>query len=357
MRGFLFNQFFTKISIRNSKKSMKHKKVKLPWWRKLWQLRYRFYAILTLIILLPLLYASSSNVPQNIQVLGYEVVSSNILAQKIQRVRKTTNVSSSSSSSATKPSEKVRLDQTSEEVTEKLKSIGVNAGFIDVKLLDDLGIPSPVSKKEIELEKEKADQEKKKRPLNLDEIYPKPDASAQTNFIKIPNYNINAPIIYSSFEDLFLKNPDGTIDFNNPADTGDVNSPLQKKLQDGVVHIAFTPTPGEIGNSYIVGHSSNYSFIKSNYNQVFKPIERGGKIGEEFIIYDNYGRELKFRVFETGIIEERDVAEAYKIFDNRRVTTLQTSVVSWRAEKGLYPYQRWLVRGELICPDNNVCTR
>lgn len=40
-------------------------------------------------------------------------------------------------------------------------------------------------------------------------------------------------------------------------------------LKTGVVHYPCTPLPGDIGTSYISGHSSNYAWIKADYNQVF----------------------------------------------------------------------------------------
>ena len=128
--------------------------------------------------------------------------------------------------------------------------------------------------------------------------------------------------------------------------------PIQIKLRDGVVHLTeevhpYSVMPGEIGNSYIVGHSSNYSWVKSNYNEIFKPLEKRTQVGEEFIIYDKYGRELKFKVFETILIEETDTATAFKLFEGRRVVTLQTSVLTWRGGV-LIPTHRWLTRGELV---------
>ena len=69
-----------------------------------------------------------------------------------------------------------------------------------------------------------------------------------------------------------------------------------------------------------------------------------------------YGRELTFRIFDTLVIEGDNATEAYKPFPGRRVLTLQTSIVSFREERGLYPYERWLIRAELVCPDGDICT-
>jgi sortase A len=44
---------------------------------------------------------------------------------------------------------------------------------------------------------------------------------------------------------------------------------LLKDLQNGVVHYPGTAMPGDIGTSYISGHSSNYAWAKGNYNRIF----------------------------------------------------------------------------------------
>ncbi len=64
--------------------------------------------------------------------------------------------------------------------------------------------------------------------------------------LEIPDLNINVPIIWTS----------NTKNFNND-------------LKNGVVHYPGTALPGQIGTSYISGHSSNYVWAKGNYNQIF----------------------------------------------------------------------------------------
>ncbi|MDR3643120.1 MAG: sortase [Candidatus Doudnabacteria bacterium] len=67
--------------------------------------------------------------------------------------------------------------------------------------------------------------------------------------LSIPNLKINVPIIWS-------KDP---TDFEND-------------LQSGVVHYPGTAMPGAIGTTYIAGHSSNYSWAKGKYNQIFSTL-------------------------------------------------------------------------------------
>jgi LPXTG-site transpeptidase (sortase) family protein len=67
--------------------------------------------------------------------------------------------------------------------------------------------------------------------------------------LEIPGLKINVPIIWSK----------------------DTNS-FDKDLQSGVIHYPGTALPGQIGTTYIAGHSSNYIWAKGSYNQVFSTL-------------------------------------------------------------------------------------
>jgi hypothetical protein len=85
--------------------------------------------------------------------------------------------------------------------------------------------------------------------------------------------------------------------------------------------IPSVPVPGEIGNSYIVGHSSNFSSVISPYNEVFKPLVYNSKINDRFYVWDQNGRKLIFRVYENIELEygngetdkDRATAEKYAL--------------------------------------------
>jgi hypothetical protein len=198
------------------------------------------------------------------------------------------------------------------------------------------------------------------RQLTLDDLIPRPKNPdpGKINLLVYPKYNIRVPIVYTEPADFYYKKSDGSIDYSRPIDPSKLSAyestqiPIQVKLRDGVVHLSpeIYPTsvmPGEVGNAYIVGHSSNYNWVQSNYNEIFKPIEKRSQPGEQFVIYDRFGRELKFKVFETKLIEHSNTKEAYKLFDYKRVVTLQTSVLTWN-NGVLEPTHRWLTRGELV---------
>ena len=230
-----------------------------------------------------------------------------------------------------------------------------NMGFISSENLTELNIKYPISlnnEKQILVPKDET-----KAHKSLDLIYPAPVKCEQKNNIIFESQKIfDAPIQYLNYGDMFFTNPDGTYDFNrlpeykNHPYYGDIDSPTQKKLELGVIHMTpISPLAGEQGNSYFAGHSSNWPHIKSDYNEVFKSLLGEVPNDQVFTVWDHKCRKLNFRVFESKIIESEDVAEAYKSFGaERRIVTLQTSVVSCRPVGGCQVYQRKLIRGELI---------
>ncbi len=78
--------------------------------------------------------------------------------------------------------------------------------------------------------------------------------------LEVPSLNVTVPIIWTK----------NTKDFD--AD-----------LQNGVVHYPGTAIMGDIGTSYISGHSSNYAWSKGKYNQVFVNLD-DLKDGDSFSI-------------------------------------------------------------------------
>lgn len=67
--------------------------------------------------------------------------------------------------------------------------------------------------------------------------------------LEVPSLGINVPILWT-------KNPKN----------------FEKDLQLGTVHYPGTAVPGQIGTTYISGHSSNYVFARGNYNTVFSKL-------------------------------------------------------------------------------------
>jgi Sortase domain len=297
--------------------------------RQLWGLRYRIISIFLLITLLPSLYSSNFNSPKNVSAIGFVETQKTGVVTKITK----SNTVYKSSTFAQGLLDFAKSSSTLDFTNNK-----------DSKLIEKL---QTAVNAEIEAGKSRT----------LNNLVPVPKDAQLTNFLRYPKYGINVPIQYAGLSDLFETDKNGNLIksggqyipiLENVEKNGPLGVPIQKLLIDGIVHIGFTPLPGETGNSYIVGHSSNFDSVKSDYNYIFKPLERRSQVGEEFTIYDKQGRELNFVVFETKEILEEDTTEAYKEFGSKRVVTLQCSILEYVPGKGLQPTKRWLTRGELV---------
>jgi len=191
-----------------------------------------------------------------------------------------------------------------------------------------------------------------KGPAPLDQIIPAPLNAEKRNLLEYPKYGITASIKYTTIRDFKDENGNDYSDkgdLGNPCSFEAQNTPVQKLLREGIVHMYFSPKPGELpnskqgtyGSSYIVGHSSDCT--RHAYSTIFKALDRVSQVGEEFFIYDESGRKLKFKVFQVERILDSQTDIAYKDFGDKRVVTLQTSIFVSN-----YQIDRWLTRGELV---------
>ena len=76
---------------------------------------------------------------------------------------------------------------------------------------------------------------------------------------------------------------------------------FDRDLQAGVVHYPGTAMPGEIGTSYISGHSSNFTWAKGDYNKIFEKLGNL-KQYDSFSITanDESGKKIIFHYVVTG---------------------------------------------------------
>ncbi len=114
----------------------------------------------------------------------------------------------------------------------------------------------------------------------------------------IPSLRIEAPIIYLDSTD---------------------DSVLQQKLKEGVGHYPFTAVPGEVGNSFIFGHSSNYWWDWSNYSSIFANLEQI-KIEDKILAYHDDDLYI-YQVIETKVVEPTDLS-VLEQGNDRRLTLM-----------------------------------
>jgi LPXTG-site transpeptidase (sortase) family protein len=104
--------------------------------------------------------------------------------------------------------------------------------------------------------------------------------------IIIPKINLEVPIVYG-------------------LDSVDEKQ-IQDGLEQGVVHYASSPEPGEIGNTVIVGHSSNNILNSGKYKFAFVLLKRLETEDTFFVQKD--GVRYTYKVYEKKIVPPTDVS-------------------------------------------------
>jgi len=110
------------------------------------------------------------------------------------------------------------------------------------------------------------------------------------SYIIIPKLGIEAPIFYPDIE------------------TPNIEKHILDLLKDGVVHRPETQMPYQKGNFFILWHSSNYSWIKSNYNNIFAKIDFLNQGDEAYVIYQK--RKYTYKLYNKKIVNA-DQLEVY----------------------------------------------
>ncbi len=144
--------------------------------------------------------------------------------------------------------------------------------------------------------------------------------TVKANYLWIPSLGIEAPLVYVS-------------EANEKA--------FQAALATGVVHFPETAKPGEFGNVYIFGHSSDYAWSKGAYKTVFALLTKI-QPGAEILVSDQEGNLFTYIVKEAFVAGPKDVKYLSQAGYNKKLLTLQTSYPLGTALK------RYLVRAEIL---------
>jgi len=141
--------------------------------------------------------------------------------------------------------------------------------------------------------------------------------------IIIPKINVEAPVVY-----------------NQPSID---EKAIQKSLEQGVVHYAITPNPGEEGNAVIVGHSSSNILNSGKYKFAFlllKSLENG----DTFFIHKD-GKRYVYKVHKKFVTSPTDFSVLDRPKDKKAIVTLITC-----DPPGLST-NRLIIQAEQIFPD------
>lgn len=120
------------------------------------------------------------------------------------------------------------------------------------------------------------------------------------NSIYIESINVKAPITFG------VENNESAVSTN---------------LKNGVIQLSGTSLPGETGNVFITGHSSNYPWIKSGYNSVFALL--GNVVVGDLIQIKFHNENFVYRVKRTSVVNPSDTS-VLKSDNNTSILTLMT---------------------------------
>ena len=89
-------------------------------------------------------------------------------------------------------------------------------------------------------------------------------------------------------------------------DVPDDAASVETGLQNGVIQLKNTAHPGEVGNVFITGHSSNYFWDKGSYNQIFSLLNNL-ELGNNVVV--NYqGNLYVYQVTDKNVVIPTDVS-------------------------------------------------
>lgn len=131
---------------------------------------------------------------------------------------------------------------------------------------------------------------------------------------KNDNTNSTAETVVSNNKNLSLENIDDSsiyiksISVSAPVAWDVRNDPdlVAKNLENGVIHIGGTAHPGEVGNVFITGHSSNYIWAPGKYKSVFALLNQL-VIGDLVQIkYKN--KDYLYKISEARVVKPTDLS-------------------------------------------------
>ncbi len=145
-------------------------------------------------------------------------------------------------------------------------------------------------------------------PLQADESAVTFRVTPYENRIIIPRIGKNIPLI--------------DVSVSSGASFETMHEVFMEELKKGIVRYPGTAKPGEVGNAFIFGHSSNYPWIKSEYNDVFALLDTLEN-GDEITVY-YLQKKYVYRVTDRATVKPGDV----KTLESRDHTKKELSLMT-----------------------------
>ncbi|MCP4524224.1 MAG: sortase [Candidatus Gracilibacteria bacterium] len=131
------------------------------------------------------------------------------------------------------------------------------------------------------------------------------------------------------------------VDIKNRAldSSNELNNIFMKELEKGIIRYPGSAKPGKEGNSFIFGHSSNFPWIKGDYNDVFALLDNV-EFDDEIIVYYNQ-KKYKYIIRKKHVISPGNVS----VLKQEKNTSELTLMTCWPIGTTL---NRLIVTAELV---------
>ncbi len=126
------------------------------------------------------------------------------------------------------------------------------------------------------------------------------------NRIIVPKIGKNIPLV--------------DVELTKNVDFDHMENIFMKELEKGVIRYPGTARPGENGNAFIFGHSSNFPWMPGEYNQVFALIDKL-TYGDEIIVYYNQ-KKYVYVIREKKIVKPGDVKVLNRNPENKELSLM-----------------------------------
>lgn len=146
------------------------------------------------------------------------------------------------------------------------------------------------------------------------------------NRIIIPKLGKNIPLI--------------DVNHDTKAKYGELQNIFMEELKKWVVRYPGTARPGEVGNAFIFGHSSNYPWVVSDYNDVFALLNTLEKNDEIIVYYDQ--NKYTYKITDRAIVDPGDTKVLAARDSKKKEISLMTC---WPVGTTL---ERYIIFGELV---------
>jgi LPXTG-site transpeptidase (sortase) family protein len=131
---------------------------------------------------------------------------------------------------------------------------------------------------------------------------PDPEHKVEPNKLWIRSLGVEAPVVYSE---------------------ADTEAEFQVALRDGVAHFTGTAMPGDFGNVYIMGHSSDFPTAPGNYKTVFALLPKISP-GDNIELSGPDGKLYNYKVESEFVADPDDIHLVDQDLSKKQLT-LQTS--------------------------------